>query len=209
VDAGARVEVPGDHDRHVFRGGGADAVPVQDRAQGIHSDQDTDQINLQLVAAQGTSFYKMVDYQKAVADIIRKDPNVDTFMGSVGGGFGGQSGNNAQMNILLKPANERTRSMAQIMDKLQAADRDSGFQAFMRIPRPSTSGAGIAGGYELTVLSGDTDALAKESTKLLAAWKRKRRCGGRQHGPSSEKPARKRGCGPRPRGVAQPERKLH
>ena len=63
--------------------------------KGFIPDQDIDQINLQLLAAQGTSFYKMVDYQKAVADIVRKDPNVDTFMASVGGGFGGQSGNNA------------------------------------------------------------------------------------------------------------------
>ena len=72
--------------------------------KGFIPDQDIDQINLQLLAAQGTSFYKMVDYQKAVADIVRKDPNVDTFMASVGGGFGGQSGNNANMNIILKPA---------------------------------------------------------------------------------------------------------
>ena len=57
-----------------------------------------------MFAAQGTSFYKMMDYQKAVADIVSRDPNVDTFMASVGGGFGGQSGNNAMMNIILKPA---------------------------------------------------------------------------------------------------------
>ena len=33
--------------------------------KGFIPDQDTDQISLQMLAAQGTSFYKMVDYQKA------------------------------------------------------------------------------------------------------------------------------------------------
>jgi hydrophobic/amphiphilic exporter-1 (mainly G- bacteria), HAE1 family len=139
--------------------------------KGFIPDQDTDQINLQLVAAQGTSFYKMVDYQKAVADIVRKDPNVDTFMASVGGGFGGQSGNNAMMNIILKPANQRTMTMAQVMDKLRPQiARFPGFQAFMRIPPTINIGTrGSRAAYELTVLSGDTEALARESNKLMAA----------------------------------------
>jgi HAE1 family hydrophobic/amphiphilic exporter-1 len=139
--------------------------------KGFIPDQDTDQINLQLVAAQGTSFYKMVDYQKAVADIIRANPNVDTFMASVGGGFGGQSGNNAMMNIILKPANERTATMGQVMDKLRPQiARFPGFQAFMRIPPTINIGTrGSRAAYELTILSGDTDALARESNKLMAA----------------------------------------
>ena len=31
-------------------------------------------------AAQGTSFYKMAEYQRSVADMIRNDPNVEAFM---------------------------------------------------------------------------------------------------------------------------------
>ncbi len=143
-----------------------DVVP-----KGFIPDQDIDQINLQLLAAQGTSFYKMVDYQKAVAEIIRRDPNVDTFMASVGGGFGGQSGNNANMNIILKPANERTLTMAQVMDELRPKiARFSGFQAFMRIPPTINIGTrGSRAAYELTILSPDTEALARESIRLQAA----------------------------------------
>jgi len=139
--------------------------------KGFIPDQDIDQINLQLLAAQGTSFYKMKDYQQAVADIIRKDPNVDTFMASVGGGFGGQSGNNANMNIILKPANERKLSMAQIMDELRPKiARFSGFQAFMRIPPTINIGTrGSRAAYELTILSPDTEALARESIRLQNA----------------------------------------
>jgi hydrophobic/amphiphilic exporter-1 (mainly G- bacteria), HAE1 family len=139
--------------------------------KGFIPDQDSDQISLQMMAAQGTSFYKMMDYQKAVADIVSRDPNVDTFMASVGGGFGGQSGNNAMMNILLKPRNERTMTMQQIMDKLRPQiARFPGFQTFLRIPPTINIGTrGSRAAYELTVQSPDTDALARESQKLLDA----------------------------------------
>jgi HAE1 family hydrophobic/amphiphilic exporter-1 len=139
--------------------------------KGFIPDQDSDQISLQMMAAQGTSFYKMMDYQKAVADIVSRDPNVDTFMASVGGGFGGQSGNNAMMNIILKPRNERTLTMQQIMDKLRPQiARFPGFQTFLRIPPTINIGTrGSRAAYELTVQSPDTDALARESQKLMDA----------------------------------------
>jgi HAE1 family hydrophobic/amphiphilic exporter-1 len=139
--------------------------------KGFIPDQDIDQISLQMMAAQGTSFYKMVGYQKQVADIIQRDPNVDTFMASVGGGFGGMSGNNANMNIILKPANERTMTMQQVMDKLRPQiARFPGFQTFLRIPPTINIGTrGSRAAYELTILSPDTEALARESQKLQAA----------------------------------------
>jgi HAE1 family hydrophobic/amphiphilic exporter-1 len=139
--------------------------------KGFIPDQDIDQISLQMMAAQGTSFYKMMDYQKQVAEIIRRDPNVDTFMASVGGGFGGQSGNNANMNILLKPANERSMTMQQVMDKLRPQiARFPGFQTFLRIPPTINIGTrGSRAAYELTILSSDTEALARESQKLMTA----------------------------------------
>jgi HAE1 family hydrophobic/amphiphilic exporter-1 len=139
--------------------------------KGFIPDQDTDQIMLQMMAAQGTSFYKMKDYQQAVAEIVRRDPDVDTFMASVGGGFGGMSGNNASMNIILKPRNERKRSMQQIMDDLRPKiGRFPGFQTFMRIPPAINIGTrGSRAAYELTVLSPDTEALARESEKLRLA----------------------------------------
>jgi len=144
--------------------------------KGFIPDQDVDQINLQLVAAQGTSFYKMVDYQQAVADIVRKDPNVDTFMAQVGGGFMGQGGNNANMNIILKPRKERTLTMQQIMDRLRPQiARFPGFQTFMRIPPTINIGTrGSRAAYELTILSPDTEALARESQRLQAAVERER-----------------------------------
>ena len=47
-------------------------------------------VNLQ--AAQGTSFYDMAKWTRQVADIVIKNPYVDSFMASVGGGPGGGGG---------------------------------------------------------------------------------------------------------------------
>ena len=75
------------------------------------------------------------------------------------------------MNILLKPRNERTMSMQQVMDKLRPQiARFPGFQTFMRIPPTINIGTrGSRAAYELTILSSDTDALARASQKLQAA----------------------------------------
>ena len=144
--------------------------------KGFIPDSDTDQISLQMMAAQGTSFYKMKEYQQAVADIVRKDPNVDTFMASVGGGYGAQGGNNAMMNIILKPRKQRTMTMQQVMDKLRPQiARFPGFQTFLRIPPTINIGTrGSRAAYELTILSADTEALARESQKLQAAIEKER-----------------------------------
>ena len=52
--------------------------------KGFIPDADNDQMQLNIQAAQGTSFYKMVEYQKRIADIVRKDPDVDAFMTNAG-----------------------------------------------------------------------------------------------------------------------------
>src|SRR5215470_475500 len=41
---------------------------------GFIPDVDQDQLQVNLQAAQGTSFYQMIQYQKRLADILRKDP---------------------------------------------------------------------------------------------------------------------------------------
>ena len=58
--------------------------------KGFIPDADNDQMQLNIQAAQGTSFYKMVEYQKRIADIVRKDPDVEAFMTNAGNGNSGQ-----------------------------------------------------------------------------------------------------------------------
>jgi hydrophobic/amphiphilic exporter-1 (mainly G- bacteria), HAE1 family len=139
--------------------------------KGFIPEADTDQIMMQMQAAQGTSFYKMVEYQKQIADIVGQDPNVDTFMANVGGGFGGASGNQANMQILLKPRKERKLTVPQIIEELRPKiSRFPGFRATMRVPPTINIGArGSAASYELTVSSPDTEKLYPEAQKLQDA----------------------------------------
>ena len=51
-------------------------------------------------------------------------------MASVGGGFGGASGNNASMSMLLKPRKERKLSVPQIIEELRPK-----ISQFSRLPR--------------------------------------------------------------------------
>src|SRR6516165_6260989 len=54
--------------------------------KGFIPDQDNDMRFVSLRAAQGTSYYDMVTGAQRAAEVIRQNPNVDSFMASVGGG---------------------------------------------------------------------------------------------------------------------------
>src|SRR2546425_6755849 len=58
-------------------------------------------------AAQGISLDDMIRHQNAIAEIIRKDPNVQAFASTVGSGGRNASGNNGTIFIGLKPINQR------------------------------------------------------------------------------------------------------
>ena len=53
--------------------------------KGFIPDQDTDQLTVTTEAAQGTSYYQMVDYVQQIAGAVAGDPNVESLMASVGG----------------------------------------------------------------------------------------------------------------------------
>ncbi len=117
------------------------------------TDQDTLQVNMQ--AAQGTSFYQMVSYQKRLAEIIRKDPNVEAFLANV------SNGNYNQMQITLKPRKQRPLSAQQLVDKLRPQlSNFAGFKVFMNLP-PSirVGGRQSNSSYQFTLQGIDTGEL--------------------------------------------------
>ncbi len=104
----------------VFAGVLVSTVVLFDKVpKGFIPDQDMDQMYVNVEAIQGTSYYQMVDYMKTVANILRQDPNIDSFMSSVGGGFGSSGSNNSRMYVQLKPRRERKMSAQQIMESLR------------------------------------------------------------------------------------------
>jgi hydrophobic/amphiphilic exporter-1 (mainly G- bacteria), HAE1 family len=139
--------------------------------KGFIPDQDNDQIMLTLEAAQGTSYYQMAKYADRMAAIIRKDPNVDTFLASVGAnGFGGTA-NSSRMSILLKPRRERKLSMTQIVEELRPKlSGYAGFRVFMTVPPTIRLGGHMSkSSYDFTLQGTDTDELYAQSQKLEQA----------------------------------------
>src|SRR5678815_363103 len=114
---------------------GATWILYQKVPKGFIPDGDNDQMQVNVQAAQGTSFYKMVEYQAKIAEIVRQDPDVDTFMTNAGGGgYGG--GNNARFFVMLKPRWQRKGQVTaqQIGERLRPKVTNiPGFNVFLSL----------------------------------------------------------------------------
>ena len=69
--------------------------------------------------AQDVSFASMVEHQRAAAAIIAQDPNIRSFMSSVGAGGIRPTANTGTMFMLLKPRDERQLTPEQIIQELR------------------------------------------------------------------------------------------
>ncbi len=134
--------------------------------KGFIPDTDNDQMSVTTEAAQGTSYYKMVEYQQKVSDIIRQDPNVESMMVSAGGGFG--SSNTGRMNVMLKPRRQRRLTVNQIVEQLRPkVSRFPGFRVFMTVPAALRIGGRMSkSSYDFTVQAPDTTQLYREAQRL-------------------------------------------
>jgi len=135
--------------------------------KGFIPEVDNDQLYVNLEAAQGTSYYKMAEYNRRVSEALISDPNVDNFMSSVGGSFN-NGANSGRMFVQLKPRNERALSAAQVLEKLRPKVMGfPGVRVFMNIPPAiRIGGRGAKSSYEFTIQGPDTRVLYREGQKL-------------------------------------------
>jgi HAE1 family hydrophobic/amphiphilic exporter-1 len=139
--------------------------------KGFIPDQDNDQMYLNTEAAQGTSFDEMVKLTQRVADIVRQDPNIESFQASAGGSAGGpgpSSANTGRMWVQLVPRAKRTLTSAQVIEQLRPkVSNIPGMRVYMNLPQTiRMSGRGSKSNYELTLMSPDTADLYSEGEKL-------------------------------------------
>jgi hydrophobe/amphiphile efflux-1 (HAE1) family protein len=136
--------------------------------KGFIPDADNDQMQLNIQAAQGTSFYKMVDYQKRIADIVRKDPDVEAFMTNAGGNAG--SGNNARFFVMLRAHPARTSTAQQVAERLRPKISSiPGFNVFPNVQPPIRIGGGgfnSRSNYDFTLQGPDTEELYQQAAVL-------------------------------------------
>jgi HAE1 family hydrophobic/amphiphilic exporter-1 len=144
--------------------------------KGFIPDQDIDQMFVQTEAAQGTSFQEMAELQRKVCDVLRADPNIETFNSSVGGMSmsGANTLNTGRMYMQLVPRTKRKLTSAQVVEELRPkVSNFPGIRVFMTLPPVIRIGTRFSkSSYELTVQGPDTAELYQQSEKLEQAMSR-------------------------------------
>src|SRR5258708_13652046 len=109
----------------------------------------------------------MVEYISKVTEIIRKDPNLESFMTSAGGGFG-STATQSRLWIQLKPRRQRALALPEVMNELlPKLSGFPGFRAFLTAPPSIRIGGHMTkSSYDFTVQGPDTEELYKQASRL-------------------------------------------
>src|SRR5918994_1193386 len=89
--------------------------------KGFFPTEDIGQITGSTVGPDDASFDAMVARQSALAEIIRRDPDVQSVISTVGGGNAASTVNSGRMFIVLRPKTERTDGVLQVIARLRRA----------------------------------------------------------------------------------------
>ena len=121
--------------------------------KGFIPEVDNDSLNANIEAAQGTSYYQLVEYMQRAAAVVGRDPDVDTFFVSIGGNFGGGTSNTGRLNIQLKPRKQRNVTAGQVLERLRPKLMGfPGFRTFITVPAAIRIGGRMSkSSYQFTV----------------------------------------------------------
>jgi HAE1 family hydrophobic/amphiphilic exporter-1 len=134
--------------------------------KGFLPSEDQGRFNVNTEGAQGISFDEMVKHQLAVADILLKDPNISSAGVNVGqmGSNATGGGNTGRMFVEVKPREERTMSVDEVIASLRPKLSEvPGIRVFMVNQPPINLGGGGQNRalYQFTMQDTDTAELYK------------------------------------------------
>ena len=137
--------------------------------KGGFPEQDTGQISGGIRADQSISFQAMQGKLKALVDVIKADPDVDTVVGFTGGRRAG----GGFMFITLKPANQRKVAGQAVIARLRPKlARITGVQLFLSPVQDLRAGGRSANAnYQYTLKSDNQADLKKWAARLADAMK--------------------------------------
>ena len=140
--------------------------------KGFFPTQDTGIVFGVTDAPQDISFEEMVKRQRALADIVAQDPDVDT-VGSFMGSSPGQTSNAGRLVATLKPRTERTSSAPDVINRLRPKlAQVQGAAAFLSAAQDITVGARLSRAlYQYTLQDASLDELNEWSPKIVAKLK--------------------------------------
>ena len=125
--------------------------------KGFIPSEDTSQLLAITEAVEGISFESMVEHQKAVANIVKGNPNVAAFMSNAGarGPFG--RGNTGSLFMRLKPRSERDLGVNEVIADLRPKlSQVPGIRVFLQNPPPLRIGGMVTRSlYQFTLQSPD------------------------------------------------------
>ena len=103
--------------------------------KGFIPNDDTGQLNVSTEAAQDISFAEMVKHQQVVADIVRRDPNVEAINSSVGAGGANATANSGRIFVKLKSRSQRHKNADDVAQELRPKLAGiPGIRAFVQNP---------------------------------------------------------------------------
>ncbi len=140
--------------------------------KGFFPIQDTGLITGFAEAAQDVSSEEMMRLQRALGEVILRDPDVAGFgssTGSTGGNGNAQTANTARFFIALKPREERDLTASQIIDRLRPeVAKVQGANLFMQSAQDITVGGRTSrASSQYTLQSAEVDELITWSQRML------------------------------------------
>lgn len=141
---------------------------------GFIPSEDTNQAFGFTEAAQDISFDSMVKHQKQVAEIVRQDPNVDSFMSSVGAGGPNGTGNTGRVFMRLKPRAERKLSADEVIQELRPKlAAIPGINVYLQNPPTIRLGGSLSKSlYQFTLQDADIGELYQWAPQLESRMKK-------------------------------------
>jgi hydrophobe/amphiphile efflux-1 (HAE1) family protein len=137
--------------------------------KGFIPTEDTGQIQVMTEGAQDASFDTMVRHQHAVAEVLNKNPYIDSFSSSVGASGASSTGNSGRIFVSLKPRSERP-SAQEIVDTLRPQlAAIPGIRAFPQVPASiRIGGRSTKSPYQYTLSGVDLKELFEVAPKIEA-----------------------------------------
>jgi HAE1 family hydrophobic/amphiphilic exporter-1 len=139
--------------------------------KGFLPSEDLGQIFAFTEGAQGISFDSMKQHQMELAEIVRQDENVESFMSRMGaGGPAGGAGNAGHIFMRLKPRDQRKLSADEVIQELRPKfAKVPGIRVFMQNLPPIRIGGMLSKSqYQYTIQSPDTKELYEQAVQLEA-----------------------------------------
>jgi multidrug efflux pump len=137
--------------------------------KGFFPQQDTGRLQGNIVGEQHISYQALVDKAKWFEEKVRNDPDVETVTMVAGTSGGGSGGNQASINVQLKPVGVRKSTSDQVVSRLRRQTSGvPGAQMFLQNSQDVRIGGRQGNAqYQYTLQGPDFDSLAQWGPKVL------------------------------------------